>query len=180
LKTLSRGLFVGRFQPFHNGHLEAIRYILGKVDELIIVVGSAQYSHTDTNPFTAGERITMIRLALNEAAIEPSKYYTIPVPDVTMHSTWLAELQSYVPRFDAIYSNEPLTRLLVKEAKARIESVPMFRREIYWATEIRRRMLIGEDWSDLVPKNAAEFIEQIGGVDRIKGLLKKDVIVNGL
>jgi len=179
-KTTSRGLFVGRFQPFHNGHLEAIRYILEKVDELIIVVGSAQHSHTDTNPFTAGERITMIRLALNEAKIESSKYYVIPVPDVTMHSTWLAELKSYVPSFDVVYSNEPLTRRLVKEANGRIESVPMIKREIYWATEIRRRMLLGEDWSDLVPKDVADFIEQISGVERIKDLLKKDFTASGL
>jgi len=35
-----RGLFVGRFQPFHKGHLRAVKDILGKVDELVIVVGS--------------------------------------------------------------------------------------------------------------------------------------------
>ncbi len=173
-------MFVGRFQPFHNGHIEAIKYVLGKVDELVIVVGSAQHSHTESNPFTVGERISMIRLALNEAKIEPSKYYVIPVPDVTMHSTWLAELQSYVPSFDVVYSNEPLTRRLVKEANGRIESVPLFRREIYWATEIRRRMLLGEDWSDLVPKSVAQFIMQIDAVDRIKELLKKDFMIRDL
>src|SRR5437870_10806299 len=70
---MATGLYVGRFQPFHLGHLKAVKYILGRVDELIIVVGSAQHSHTLDNPFTAGERITMIRLALKQAGIGPDR-----------------------------------------------------------------------------------------------------------
>jgi nicotinamide-nucleotide adenylyltransferase len=167
---MSNGLFVGRFQPFHNGHVKAIRYILDLVDELIIVVGSAQHSHTDSNPFTAGERVTMIRLAMNDTNIDPSRYFVIPVPDVTMHSSWLAEIHSYVPCFEVVYSNEPLTRRLVKEAGLQVESVPLFRREIYWATE----MLVGGNWSELVPKSVAAFIEMIDGVGRIVDLSKTD------
>ncbi|MEM3816353.1 MAG: adenylyltransferase/cytidyltransferase family protein, partial [Candidatus Bathyarchaeia archaeon] len=34
-----RALYVGRFQPFHLGHLEAVRYILNNAAELVIVVG---------------------------------------------------------------------------------------------------------------------------------------------
>lgn len=47
---VGRGLFVGRFQPFHLGHLEAIKDTLGEVDELVIVIGSAQYSHDVDDP----------------------------------------------------------------------------------------------------------------------------------
>jgi nicotinamide-nucleotide adenylyltransferase len=66
---VKRGLYVGRFQPFHNGHLDAIKYALNSVDELVIVIGSAQYSHHSHNPFTAGERLTMVRRALDEAGV---------------------------------------------------------------------------------------------------------------
>ena len=62
-----RALFVGRFQPFHYGHLRALAIILQEVEELIIVVGSAQMSHETDNPFTAGERLEMIKGALDEA-----------------------------------------------------------------------------------------------------------------
>ncbi len=65
-----RGLYVGRFQPFHKGHLEAIKEVLDEIEELVIVIGSAQYSHNIHNPFTAGERLVMIRHALQEAGIE--------------------------------------------------------------------------------------------------------------
>ena len=61
---VNRGLYVGRFQPFHLGHLRAIKAVLKEVDEIVIVIGSAQYSHNSNNPFTAGERLVMIRRAL--------------------------------------------------------------------------------------------------------------------
>ncbi|MGF3523208.1 MAG: adenylyltransferase/cytidyltransferase family protein, partial [Candidatus Bathyarchaeia archaeon] len=63
----TRGLYVGRFQPFHLGHLDAIQKILEEVEEIVIVIGSSQYSHNIHNPFTAGERLVMIRKALEEA-----------------------------------------------------------------------------------------------------------------
>jgi nicotinamide-nucleotide adenylyltransferase len=69
---VQRGLFVGRFQPFQNGHLQAVKDALEEVDELIIVVGSAQYSHRLNDPFTAGERLTMIHAALEEAKVPAS------------------------------------------------------------------------------------------------------------
>src|SRR3970040_1541422 len=53
-----RALWIGRFQPFHLGHLSMAKRILAEVDELVIGIGSAQYSHTPENPFTAGERLT--------------------------------------------------------------------------------------------------------------------------
>ena len=64
-----RGLFLGRFNPFHKGHLMAIQQILAKENELIIAIGSSQQSHSLENPFTAGERVLMIHAAMKEAKI---------------------------------------------------------------------------------------------------------------
>ncbi|MDP6459455.1 MAG: adenylyltransferase/cytidyltransferase family protein, partial [Candidatus Hydrothermarchaeota archaeon] len=41
-----RGLLIGRFQPFHKGHVYVVKKVLKGVDELIICIGSAQLSHT--------------------------------------------------------------------------------------------------------------------------------------
>lgn len=56
----SVGIYIGRFQPLHLGHLSAIRDILKKVETLIIVLGSASSSRTIKNPWSATERMTMI------------------------------------------------------------------------------------------------------------------------
>lgn len=56
-----RALFVGRFQPFHNGHLAVINQLLERHNEVIIAIGSAEESISSDNPMTAGERVEMIR-----------------------------------------------------------------------------------------------------------------------
>lgn len=171
---VKRCLYVGRFQPFHIGHGEVIKNILKKIGELIIVIGSSQKSHELENPFTSGERIEMIRAALDEMGVLPSKYYMVPIPDSQAHSLWVAQVISYSPSFDMVYSNDSLTRRLFKEAGVVVENIPFFKREIYSATEVRRRMLTGEDWKMLLPKAVSEFIDIIGGVERIKELTMTD------
>jgi len=173
---VKRGIFVGRFQPFHNGHLAVIKNILGEVDELVIVIGSAQYSHRIDNPFTTGERLTMIHNALEEAEIPSERCWIVPVRDVHVHMLWVTEVVGYTPKFDVVYGNEPLTRRLFSEAGFKVKSVPYEKREIYSATEIRERMLKGKNWEELVPKSVAEFIKEIDGVQRLQDLNKTDKV----
>ena len=173
---VKRGVFVGRFQPFHKGHLEVIKKIMKDVDELVIIVGSSQYSHRLDNPFTAGERITMIRKALEEAGIKLQKIWIIPVPDVHQHGLWVCQIAGYAPKFDVVYSNEPLTSRLFKEAGFKVKPLPFIKRDIYLATEIRKRMIAGENWKELVPSSVAKFIEEIGGDVRLQELNKRDTV----
>ncbi|HLE74634.1 MAG TPA: nicotinamide-nucleotide adenylyltransferase [Candidatus Bathyarchaeia archaeon] len=172
----SRGLYVGRFQPFHLGHLNAIKDVLKEVEELVIVIGSAQYSHNSNNPFTAGERLVMIRRALKEAEIDSSRVWVVPVPDVHLHMLWVAALEGYTPRFNVVYSNEPLTRRLFMEAGYKVKSIRFFQRKLYSSTVVRERMLKDESWTKLVPKSVADFITEIDGVNRLRDLAKTDKI----
>jgi nicotinamide-nucleotide adenylyltransferase len=173
---VKRAVFVGRFQPFHSGHLEVIKKIVEEVDELVIIVGSSQYSHKLDNPFTAGERITMIRKAIEDEGIRLSRIWIIPVPDVHQHALWVSQIVGYSPKFDVVYANEPLTHRLFVEAGFKVEPMPFIKREVYSATEIRRRMLAGEDWKKLVPDSVAQFIEEIDGAVRLRDLNKTDTV----
>ncbi|MCL7385838.1 MAG: nicotinamide-nucleotide adenylyltransferase [Thaumarchaeota archaeon] len=171
---MRRALFIGRFQPIHMGHVEAIKHILSENDELIIVVGSAQYSHTFDNPFTAGERIEMVRMALEEAGIDLRKVLIIPVPDVGSHSMWVAHVKSLTPSFQTVYTNNPLVTQLFMEAGYEVKPIEMFRRNELIATRIRKMMVEDEDWRALVPKSVAQFIDKIDGVKRIKTIVSTD------
>ena len=172
----NRGLYVGRFQPFHTGHLNAIRDVLKEVEELVIVIGSAQYSHNINNPFTAGERLVMIRRALKEAKIDDSRLWVVPVPDVHLHMLWVSALEGYTPRFDVVFSNEPLTRRLFTEAGYKVKSIRFFERKLYTSTLIREKMLKDESWTTLVPQSVADFIAEIDGVNRLRDLNRTDVV----
>ncbi|MEM2905637.1 MAG: nicotinamide-nucleotide adenylyltransferase [Candidatus Bathyarchaeia archaeon] len=168
-------LYVGRFQPFHKGHLHAVRYILSKADQLLVVVGSAQYSHTRRNPFSAGERITMIYRALDSEGVERARYSVFPVPDIHAHSLWVPYLISYLPRFDVVYTNEPLVkRLFEEDGHYRVEPIPLLERETFNATEIRQRMITERDWSDLVPDAVRDYIREIKGDRRVRDLAQRD------
>ncbi|MCS7386964.1 MAG: nicotinamide-nucleotide adenylyltransferase [archaeon GB-1867-005] len=170
-----RGAYVGKFQPFHKGHLKCVKYVLDRVEELIIVLGSSQYSHSLENPFTAGERIEMIRLALREAGIPCDRYMIVPVPDTNcVHALWVARVVSYTPKFEVVFSNEPLTRRLFYESGFEVQNIPFFDREVLSATEVRRRMISGENWEELVPPIVAKYIKSIKGVERLKSLAIKD------
>jgi nicotinamide-nucleotide adenylyltransferase len=156
------------------GHLSAVKAVLEDVDELVIVVGSAQYSHTMANPFTAGERLVMVRLALEEAGLDSSRIWVVPVPDVHLHMLWVSALEGYTPKFDLVYSNEPLTRRLFTEAGYKVKEIRFFERKVYSSTDIRAKMVKGEDWKNLVPKSVAAFIIEIDGVNRLSDLTKSD------
>jgi nicotinamide-nucleotide adenylyltransferase len=171
---VNRGLYVGRFQPFHLGHLGAIKAVLKEVDELVIVIGSAQYSHNGNNPFTAGERLVMIRRALQEAKVDYSKLWIVPVPDVHLHMLWVSALEGYTPKFNVCFSNEPLTRRLFMEAGYQVKNIPFFDRQLYVSTIVREKMLRDESWTELVPKSVAGFIKEIDGVSRLRDLARTD------
>ncbi|MEM2586237.1 MAG: nicotinamide-nucleotide adenylyltransferase [Archaeoglobaceae archaeon] len=168
-----RGLFIGRFQPYHLGHHEVVKKILGEVDELIIGIGSAQESHSLENPFTAGERVLMISKAIDELGTR-KKVYIIPLEDIYRNSLWVAHVCSMVPPFEVVYTNNPLVYRLFKEANFNVVKTGMINRHEYHGTEIRKKMLEGDDWEKFVPKAVAEVIKEIGGIERIREIAGKD------
>jgi len=161
-----RALWIGRFQPFHLGHLDMARRILDDVDELLIAVGSAQYSHTPDNPFTAGERIEMIRRALEA---ERLKAYTVyPVTDTGVHSLWVAHVRAFLPPFDVVYTNSALVNRLFTEQRVKVLELPLWERDTHSGAEVRRRLREGGDWKSLVPRAVAEYLEASGGERRVR------------
>jgi len=171
---VNRGLYVGRFQPFHLGHLDAIKHVLKEVDELVIVIGSAQYSHNANNPFTAGERLVMVRQALLESEVDDSTFWILPVPDVHLHMLWVSAVEGYTPKFNVVYSNEPLTKRLFMEAGYEVKTIPLFERKVYTSTVVREKMVKDDSWIELVPKSIAVFILKIDGVNRLRDLVRTD------
>ncbi len=168
---MTRGFYIGRFQPYHEGHHAMVDRIREEVDELVVGIGSADQSHTVPDPFTAGERIMMITKALNEFEMTT---YAVPIEDLNRNSVWVSHVQSMSPRFEVAYSNNPLVVRLFREAGIEVRQSPMFHREEFEGTEVRNRMAADGDWQSLVPGTVVEVIDEIEGVERIQQITATD------
>jgi nicotinamide-nucleotide adenylyltransferase len=142
----------GRFQPFHNGHLALAKQILQECDELVIVIGSAQFNFIDKDPFTAGERVLMI------------------------HARWIAYLRSMAPPFGVLYSGNDFVKHLAlsQDSRLAVKSPKFAKKDEYNGTNIRRLMLAGGQWKRLVPPAVAKVIEQANGIERMRVLAGSD------
>ncbi|SFB73180.1 nicotinamide-nucleotide adenylyltransferase [Halobiforma haloterrestris] len=168
---MTRGFYIGRFQPFHNGHRNMVERIAEDVDELVLGIGSADDSHTVRNPFTAGERIMMITKSLVDMDLVT---YAVPIEDLERNSVWVSHVQSMSPDFDVAYSNNPLVIQLFREAGIEIRQSPMFNREVLEGSEVRERMINDGDWQSLVPDPVVEVVDEIGGIERIQMVSDSD------
>ncbi len=95
-------VLIGRFQPFHNAHLEIVRRATALTDKLIVVAGSANQPRTYKNPFTVREREQMIKYATGGMSISVSVHGN---PDTIYNDqAWAVRVQKIVS--DAVYLNK--------------------------------------------------------------------------
>lgn len=160
--SMKRGLFVGRFQPFHLGHLSDIKDALKEVDELVIAIGSSDEEHTKLNPFTVEERIEMIDLVL--PANDIGNYTVFPIPDFHDDKKWVEHVETLVPKFDVVYTGNKWTEKCFKK-KYKVKRVNMVKG--ISSTIIRHRMVKNKDWKSLVPKEVVGYISKIKCVERV-------------
>lgn len=107
---MQSALFIGRFQPFHNGHLHIVKEILKHNERVIIAIGSAELNFLPANPFTASERFQLIDEALKEAKINPKKYCIIPVNNINNYAIWVNHVNTYVPPYTKLYTGSELVK----------------------------------------------------------------------
>lgn len=163
-----RGLLVGRFQPFHRGHLGVVQAVRTERpdDTLLLGIGSAQESYTWKNPFTSGERFEMIVRGVTEAAV--ARVEVVPLPDIHQHALWVRYLEGLLPPFERVYTNNPLTALLFDRAGYDVETPRLIDRGRFEGVHVRERLAAGRGWKELVPPSVARFLETIDAPARLK------------
>ena len=159
------GLLIGRFQPFHLGHLEAFRFALSQVDKLWIGIGSSNKPSEKNNPFTADERKDMILSSIDDFISNRIEIFYIP--DFENHIEWIENIDLIVPYFEIIFTNDELTQFLYRKRGKKVISVPFKEREILSATNIRERIISDQNWQELVPEGTKTVLQKIDAKNRL-------------
>ena len=162
------GLLIGRFQPFHLGHLKALQFALSKVDKLWVGLGSSNKPVERNNPFTAEQRKEMILSSIDDLMKEKILLYFIP--DMDNHIKWIEKIDNIVPKFDIIFSNDDLTKHLYSKRNIQVFSIPFLNRESLSGTNIRDLIIHDQKWDDLVPIGTRNFLERTGAKEHLKNL----------
>jgi len=162
------GLLIGRFQPFHLGHLDAVLFGLSRAENLFICIGSSNKSNERKNPFSAKERREMIITSIEPSITDRLKIFD--VPDVGDHEKWTFEIDKTVPKYDIVFTNDEFTRTLFEKRKIRVVSVVLKDREKFSGTNIRNLITEGKDWRDLVPQGTRNVLDNINAKQRLQNL----------
>jgi nicotinamide-nucleotide adenylyltransferase len=165
---------MGRFQPFHLGHLDLARQILKECDEVIILVTSSQFNYLEKDPFTAGERIEMIHDSIKESDIDLTRCIVLAIENQFNIATWAAYLKSMLPHFDKVYSGNEYVKMLLADSEIEVIKPIFLERGKFNATKIRSMIISDENWQDLVPSAISKFIEKINAKNRLEIIGKSD------
>lgn len=93
-------VLIGRFQPFHNAHLEIVKRATALTDQLIIITGSAHQPRTYKNPFTYFERERMIRSAVHNLSIRV--HVEANIDTIYNDQAWAVRVQGIVSKYAAL------------------------------------------------------------------------------
>jgi len=177
--NIRRGLIVGRYQMFHNGHLNTIKYMdeQDDIDEIIIGIGSSQYDRNNkswempwiTNPFTYEEREEMIIEALKGKIKKPVKI--VGIQDQHNIVRWVDYIIHKLPQFHMYFTNtrSEIEHFLKKGQQ--IRNIPVT--GSFHAQTIREMIAIGEDWKEYVPEGVYRYINKINGSEILRELFQE-------
>ena len=160
------GLLIGRFQPFHLGHLAALRFALPKFDKLWLGLGSSNKPMEKNNPFSVDERKKMILSSIEDSI--KNKISIFPIPDLDNHVKWIQNIDTIVPDYEIIFSNDPMTDHLYSKRKIQVITIPFLKRDQLSGTRLRDLIKSDQKWDDLVPEGTKLLLENLDAKNRLK------------
>ena len=170
IRDMKIGILIGRFQPLHKGHVNAIEFARDNSERLFVIVGSAEKSNQERNPFSFEERKRMIGLALKGKKLQDN-ISIVPINDARNHTEWIKSIKNTIGEYNLIFTNDELTEKLFKEDGAEVLNVPLQDRNELSATEVRKRLELDKEWESLVTPEIAQYLKEINAVERMKSIV---------
>jgi bifunctional NMN adenylyltransferase/nudix hydrolase len=159
------GVYIGRFQPFHNAHLGVALKAFRRCDRLLFVLGSAQEARTPKNPFTVLERSSMIQASLQDTDLKTEALFE-GVEDHPDDSVWCEWVRNAVAKHQQSAEEIVLFGAEKDNTAYYLRSFPQWNLQVFpvelalSATEIRKRYLAGEVFEHLVQGGTSAFLHK--------------------
>jgi bifunctional NMN adenylyltransferase/nudix hydrolase len=88
-------IYIGRFEPPHNGHFAIIRKALEQTEKLLVFIGSHEVCRSLRNPFTTEERLEMLKTSLTKNELEKIAFISIHDSNYN-HCEWVKQVAAHV------------------------------------------------------------------------------------
>jgi len=144
------GLIIGRFQPFHRGHLYLFQEAFKQIEKAIIGIGSINV-HDENNPFTQHQVEDMINKVLIDKKWNNRVTQIVGIPDIHDDQKWLDFINKNCLSFDVVISNNDWVTNIFKKIDMPIIEIPLYKRELYEGWRIRKLMREEGEWKSRVP-----------------------------
>ena len=187
-------LFIGRFQPLHNGHIDALKQIIERspsFENVVIVISSSNNTTNDSqNPFSTEERVEMLGSLSRELKTETTLIRIVPVPDNHDPSQYAEHVRGCVKKQtrEEIDITPESTVLIVtpstspyivdcfttKHQPSSFETLKVDQRTPIRGNDIRQMMATGiKAWMALVPRSTARTVVSCDGEARVNKVIGK-------
>ena len=166
----------GRFQPFHNGHLEYLRGAAERSDEIWVGITNpdptrVQFEASDplrhlpeSNPYTYAQRLLMAQAASVDLGLDLADVHVVPFP-VNEPELWPAYVPEGVTQYLRLFSSWGGTkRERLREAGYEVVVLDEGVEKEVSGADVRAAMRAGEDWEALVPPGVARVLHSIDPV----------------
>jgi nicotinamide-nucleotide adenylyltransferase len=168
-----RGMIHGRFQPFHNGHLEYLRGAAERCEEVFVGItnpdperirpeASDPLRHLpESNPYTYVERLLMVKAAAQDAEIDLARLHAIPFP-VNEPELWHAYVPDDVVQFIRLFSDWGGTKLdRLRDAGYEVVVLDEGAEKEVSGADVRAALREGGEWESLVPPGVAQVLKRL-------------------
>jgi cytidyltransferase-like protein len=160
----------GRFQPFHNGHLEYLRGAAERSDELWIGITNPDPARVkpeasdparhlpESNPYSYAERLLMVKAAASDLELDPANVHVIPFP-VNEPELWTAYVPQGVTQYLRLFSEWGGAKLdRLRQAGYEVVILDEGAEKEISGADVRAAMRNGGDWESLVPPGVAHVL----------------------
>jgi pantetheine-phosphate adenylyltransferase len=152
-------LLIGRFQPFHLGHLYLVNKALEVAEKVTIGIGSANI-YDSNNPLDSKTREKILKSVFYKEGVGSKVTKIVHLDDFFNDEKWFTNVKAKAGAFDLVVGNNDWVNRIMKKGGYEVLRVPYYKRFLYEGEKIRKLLVEDGNWQERVPQYLVKFIRE--------------------